>query len=98
MKNQQKIKILISYQNNLMVHPLTCGINSMHENLIPVEENGVVILKCLDCDYTQSLDDEFIKLLDKLDKAHRSMIEKYKKMMEENNKIEKIKEKGKLIH
>jgi len=97
MKNQQKIKILNSYQDNPMVHPLTC-ISSNHQNLIPVEENNEVILKCLDCDYTQSLDDEFIKLLDKLDKIQRSMIEKYKKMVEEDNELNKMKEKGKLVN
>ncbi|MDD4530920.1 MAG: hypothetical protein PHO80_05230 [Candidatus Gracilibacteria bacterium] len=79
-----------------MVHPLTCGNNSSHQNLIPVEENGEVILKCLDCNYTQTLDDEFIKLLDKLDKIQRSMIEKYKKMIEENNELNKMK--GNLIN
>ena len=97
MKNQQKIKILNSYQDNPMVHPLTC-ISSNHQNLIPVKENNEVILKCLDCDYTQSLDDEFIKLLDKLDKIQRSMIEKYKKMVEEDNELNKMKEKGKLVN
>jgi hypothetical protein len=96
MKNQQRIKILNSYQDNPMVHPLTCGNNSSHQNLIPVEENGEVILKCLDCDYTQSLDDEFIKLLDKLDKVQRSMIEKYKLMIQEDNELNKMK--GKLIN
>lgn len=96
MKNQQRIKILNSYQDNPMVHPLTCGNNSSHQNLIPVEENGEVILKCLDCNYTQTLDDEFIKLLDKLDKIQRSMIEKYKKMIEENNELNKMK--GNLIN
>jgi Zn-finger protein len=98
MNNKQKIKILESYQSNPMVHPLTCGNNSSHQNLIPVEENGEVILKCLDCDYTQTLDDEFIKLLDKLDKVQRSMIEKYKKMIEEDNKLKEMKMKGNLIH
>ena len=79
MNNQQRIKILTSYQDNPMVHPLTC-ISSNHENLIPVEENNEVILKCLDCDYIQSLDDEFIKLLHEYDKIQRKMIEKYKKI------------------
>ena len=78
MKNKQRIKILTSYQSNPMVHPLTCGVNSNHQNLIPIEENdnenSKVILKCLDCDYTQSLDDEFINLLSNLDKYYRKLI------------------------
>jgi len=95
MNNKQRIKILSSYQSNPMVHPLTC-ITSSHQNLIPVEENNEVILKCLDCSYTQTLDDEFIRLLDKLDKIKRNMIEKYKKMVEEDNDLNKMK--GNLIN
>lgn len=60
MTNKQKIKILNSYQSNPMVHPLTCGNNSYHQNLVPIEENNEVILKCLDCNYTQFLDENFI--------------------------------------
>jgi len=89
MNNKQKIKILKSYQDNPMVHPLTCGVNSMHENLIPIEEDEEVILKCLDCDYIQSLDDEFIELLDAFDKNQRQMIEKFRKMVEEDDERRK---------
>jgi len=98
MNNKQRIGIMTSYQSNPMVHPLTCGNNSMHENLVPVEENNEVILMCLDCDYTQSLDDEFIKLLHEYDKIQRKMIEKYKKILQEDNKLKEMKEKGKLIN
>jgi len=97
MNNKQKIKILTSYQSNPMVHPLTC-ISSNHQNLIPIEENNEVILKCLDCNYTQSLDDEFIRLLDKLDKVQRKMLEKYKIMIAEDQTIKEMKEKGNLIN
>jgi len=86
MNNKQKIKILTSYQKNPMVHPLTCGFNSNHRNLVPIEEDDEVILKCLDCEYTQLLDDEFLKLLNKLDKTYRDMIKEYKKIGKENKK------------
>jgi hypothetical protein len=82
--NKQKIKILTSYQKNPMVHPLTCGVDSHHQNLVPIEEDDEVILKCLDCEYVQSLDEEFIKLLNKLDKTYRDMIKEYKKIGKEN--------------
>ncbi len=85
MNNQQRIDILTSYQDNPMVHPLTCGNDSMHQNLVPIKEDKKVILKCLDCDYTQSLDDEFIKMLREYDKALRKILEKYKIMVKELN-------------
>jgi hypothetical protein len=83
MNNQQKINILTSYQDNPMVHPLTCGNNSLHENLVPIEEENKVILKCLDCTYTQLLDDEFIGTLDKFDKYQREFSKEIKRMFEE---------------
>jgi len=86
MKNKQKIKILTSYQDNPMVHPLTCGVDSNHQNLIPKEENNEVILMCLDCNYIQSLDDQFIKLLSDLDKNQRKMMEWYKENFQTNKK------------
>lgn len=90
--NKQKIKILTSYQQNKMVHPLTCGINSNHQNLIPIEENDEVILRCLDCSYTQLLNDEFIKSLRDLDKSYRKLMKEYKEMMQiqKENKYETI--------
>lgn len=93
MKNQQKIKILNSYQSNPMVHPLTCGNNSYHQNLVPIEENNEVILKCLDCNYTQFLDENFIKLLKENDRSFRKMIVWYKEMFEKyknENKEEEL--------
>ena len=74
--------MLTSYQDNPMVHPLTCGNDSMHQNLVPIEEDNKVVLKCLDCSYNQSLDDDFIKLLRDFDKNQRKMIEMYKKMFQ----------------
>jgi Fe2+ or Zn2+ uptake regulation protein len=81
MTNKQKIKILTSYQDNQFVHPLTCGNNSNHQNLVPVEENDKVILKCLDCNYIQELSDDFIKVLKELDKNYRKAFEMYKEMI-----------------
>lgn len=50
----------IKWQNNGLVHPLTCGNDSLHGNLMGSIEEGRVILKCIDCDYIQELP-EFLK-------------------------------------
>lgn len=34
-------------------HPLTCGVNSRHQNLFPVIHGRRVVLRCPDCDYRQ---------------------------------------------
>jgi len=47
------IRRIREYQDNSMVHPLTCGNNSNHANLEPVIINGKVALMCLNCDYIQ---------------------------------------------
>lgn len=41
------------YPNGFPVHPLTCGNNSNHANLIAVEINNNIKLKCKDCEYVQ---------------------------------------------
>jgi hypothetical protein len=51
---------ILKWQNNGLVHPLTCGNNSLHSNLMGSIEEGKVILKCIDCDYKQELP-EFLK-------------------------------------
>lgn len=53
MTNQEKIKRIIAHQNNAQFHELTCGNDSQHLPLICGEVDGKVILKCLECDYTQ---------------------------------------------
>jgi len=72
MTNQERIKIITSFQSNPLVHPLTCGVNSLHQNLAPVDcGDDEVILKCLDCGYKQHIDDEFLALLAELDTRQR---------------------------
>jgi len=41
------------WQNNLNVQPLTCGNDTNHRKLEPVESNGLVVLCCPDCGYEQ---------------------------------------------
>ena len=42
------------FQNRAYVHPLTCGVDSKHGNLIAgVTPKGTVYLECPDCDYIQ---------------------------------------------
>lgn len=89
MTNQEKIDIINSYQSNPMVHPLTCGVNSLHENLVPTVIGGEVFLGCPECDYIQPIDDEFLVLLAELDARQRefgknlkSLFKKYRYVKE----------------
>jgi len=54
MTNQEKLSRIKLWQQSVNVHPLTCGNNSKHSLLEPVERDGEVILVCKDCEYTQS--------------------------------------------
>ncbi len=74
MNNYEKLHIINSYQSNPWVHPLTCGYNSLHRNLIPIENHYGVELQCPDCSYRQSITDEFIKMLWDLDNHQRVAI------------------------
>lgn len=53
MSNENKLQAIIDWQMDESIHPMTCGEDSNHRNLIGVLENGVICLKCLDCDYVQ---------------------------------------------
>ena len=53
MTNQQIIAKVNLWQNAGFVHPLTCGKNSLHLNLVPEERDGKVVLVCPNCDYVQ---------------------------------------------
>lgn len=45
---------VLEWQGNERIHPMTCGNDSNHANLIPaVTQSGRVILACLDCAYRQ---------------------------------------------
>ena len=54
MTNKEIIDLVTRYQQSKFVHPLTCGNDSRHEILVPIEVNNYVILKCPDCEYIQS--------------------------------------------
>lgn len=53
MTNQEVIDKVNLWQTAGFVHPLTCGKNSLHINLVPEERGGKVVLTCPNCDYTQ---------------------------------------------
>jgi hypothetical protein len=53
MTNSEIISAIELYQNIPVFHPLTCGLDSTHRELIGIEVDGDVVLKCLDCDYIQ---------------------------------------------
>lgn len=59
MDNQTIIDAIARYQQLGYVHPLTCGNNSMHTELIGKEVDGKVVLVCPDCDYIQKWVPEF---------------------------------------
>ena len=52
--NSAIIEYVNKIQNSGIVHPLTCGNDSTHAPLIPIERDGSVILICKDCDYEQT--------------------------------------------
>lgn len=53
MTNKQIIEKVNQWQNFEYAHPLTCGNDSRHKNLEPIEIGGRVILVCLECSYIQ---------------------------------------------
>ena len=53
MNNKKIIEKVNKWQNADWLHPLTCGNNSNHKILQPIEKNNKIILKCLDCNYEQ---------------------------------------------
>ena len=59
--NQKLIEKIAKFQGNPRMHSLTCGTCS--EELIGKEVDGVVILACEKCDYTQKLHDNLIKVI-----------------------------------
>ena len=54
MDNSELIKAIDYFQNSNVFHELTCGTDSGHRSLYGVEQDGKVVLKCHDCDYTQT--------------------------------------------
>lgn len=54
MTNEEKVEAIRRWQVAGRVHPLTCGVDSRHEVLKPVEENGEIVLRCPVCNYRQT--------------------------------------------
>lgn len=52
-RNEELIAAINDWQQDATIHPLTCGNDSRHALLYPVEENGRVVLRCRNCDYRQ---------------------------------------------
>lgn len=51
--NADKIRVIKKWQACGHVHELTCGVNSLHEPLKPVESGGDVVLICPTCKHVQ---------------------------------------------
>lgn len=50
---------ITKYQTEIMFHPLTCGNDSLHQDLVPEIKDNQLVLVCLDCDYVQEYIPEF---------------------------------------
>lgn len=51
----KKFEAVKKHQSAGFVHPLTCGNDSTHSELVPVKVGPDVKLACMDCDWTQSI-------------------------------------------
>lgn len=54
MTNQEIMDKVNLWQSAGFVHPLTCGNDSQHQDLVPKEVSNKVVLVCSDCNYTQN--------------------------------------------
>ena len=62
MPNAEIILAVSQWQADRQVNPLTCGNDSRHRNLEPLELDGKVLLACLDCSYRQTFIPDDVKL------------------------------------
>lgn len=53
MDTKDKIKAVEFWQHTVGLHPLTCGMNSTHSNLVAEEIDSQLVLRCTDCKYVQ---------------------------------------------
>ncbi|HXV26697.1 MAG TPA: hypothetical protein VD862_01580 [Candidatus Paceibacterota bacterium] len=51
--NEELLEAIAAWQESGIVHPLTCGKDSGHPNLLGAERGGSVVLVCARCDYVQ---------------------------------------------
>lgn len=57
MTTTQLIVAIAAYQQNPHVHPLTCGVDSNHNLLVPEYLDEInITLRCPDCSYQQFVD------------------------------------------
>lgn len=59
-KKIEAIEAIEAYQKNPTVHHLTCGADSNHLPSVPLIIGHKVVLKCLNCGYTQKYIPDFI--------------------------------------
>jgi hypothetical protein len=57
MTNEEKLIAIDSWQNDIRMHPMTCGTLSHHPPLSGSVRKGEVILICNVCSYTQEVPD-----------------------------------------
>lgn len=75
----ENFQAIIKWQEAGCVHPLTCGNDSGHANLLPsVAANGDLVLRCTDCDYVQTYIPEMVlhpKTLKAVDEMKKGLAE-----------------------
>ncbi|MBI5420825.1 MAG: hypothetical protein HZA35_00730 [Parcubacteria group bacterium] len=59
---RKDVDLLLEYQTCSVAHPLTCGNDSGHLDLYPYLDTAtdVITLICVNCDYTQVVDEELM--------------------------------------
>lgn len=53
MTNAEIIQKVKDHQSNQYLHPLTCRVDSLHENLVAEERDNKVVLVCPTCKHVQ---------------------------------------------
>lgn len=58
--NADIIRIVNKWQTSAMLHDLTCGADSRHASLAPVERDGKIVLECPTCGAVQERIPDFV--------------------------------------
>lgn len=85
MTKEEIIKAIEKHQNAGCVHPLTCGNDSTHKDLVAKEVNGKVILVCDDCDYTQDIPSYVLEFSPYLDDRIKQMSQLFDEAKKDDN-------------
>lgn len=76
MNAKDKLKIFKEFQETKIHHPLTCSKNSRHELLVYNAATNELI--CLECNYKQKVEDDFIDIIAKIIRGYKDFQESNK--------------------